>query len=186
MVLGWGLKSVASPGQEGMIDRARFLLDELARKAATVIVPAPVLTEFLHNVAVNEKSAFLAMFEKRFIVAPFDALAAAQADKLWLKVKADPHLCPKYPGPCVVNGRIPKPVLKYDVQIVAIAMAQKVDAIYSDDPHIRTIAQGMVPVLDLPEVKEQGELFAAQPPKLRIVRTAEPMPVPLPVEDDED
>ncbi len=185
MVLGWGLKGVASPGQEGMVARARFLLDELDKKGAIIIVPAPVLTEFFHEVEPADKPAALQAFEKRFVVAPFDAQAAAIADELWLKVKEDPHLCPELEGPCVV-GRIPKRVLKYDVQIVAIALANKVDGLYSSDHHVQTIANGRVSVLDMPEVKEQGDLFKDVQPPLRLVPRGPASDTSDSPEDDED
>lgn len=43
----WGLKGIASPGQEGMVQKAKAFLQHLQENHTTALIPMPVLAEIL-------------------------------------------------------------------------------------------------------------------------------------------
>lgn len=48
-ILIWGVRKHATPGQEAMLDMTAAFLAWLDRQKIKVVVPAPVLYEFLNN-----------------------------------------------------------------------------------------------------------------------------------------
>ena len=52
--------------------------------------------------------------------------------------------------------KLPRSHIRIDAQIAAIAIAQNAEEIISHDPHMRTVAQNRIPVIELPDIPEQG------------------------------
>lgn len=75
-ILIWGIRKTATPGQEAMIERTAQLLEYLDEQKTQVIVPAPVIAEFLVGADEHDHTRILQTLQQRFIVAPFDTLAA--------------------------------------------------------------------------------------------------------------
>lgn len=128
-------------------ERLRLLVEELEAANAKILVPTPVLSEFL-VLADEDGPAYLAEMQSNdvFEVQPFDTVAAIEAARVQAKAMSD--------GDKRSGTEQRWQVVKVDRQFVAIAKVHGVKTIYSDDKDVRKLAQqaGMVckGVADLP------------------------------------
>lgn len=162
-VLIWGIRGQAERGQEVMIGRTRILLEALAEraKANQIVVPAPVIGEFLIGVEEERHPETLAELSTRFMVVPYDSAAAAHAAAHWRRLNGGRALSEEV-RLSVKNAT--RQEIKVDTQIIGIALARKVDLVYSGDPHLRTLAQGRVRIENIPEALQQLELRETRAP----------------------
>lgn len=135
-------------------DRISYLVEQLREAETRILIPAPVLSEFLtfaepdYLVEINQSIWFE--------VAPFDQRAAIEAAVVLRRaIKAGQG---KKLG---LTGKWQK--IKVDRQIVAIAKVHGVTAIYTTDPDVITLARDSglrgIHVADLPlPPKEQVQL----------------------------
>jgi len=127
-------------------ERIEYLVEQLQTSGTRVLIPTPVLAEFL-VMADAEGPDYLTEISNRsvFEIAPFDAISAVEAAVLQRKAtkvgnkKAD------------LKGS--RQCLKADRQIVGIAKTRQVDAIYTSDADVQKIAiDAKVPVVMLWEL----------------------------------
>jgi len=147
-VLIWGIRGVSTPGQEGMITRTQALLEDLDEADADVLVPAVVVSEFLAGVPKPQHTGLLEVLNRRFQLPPFDVRTAAVAAGLWRDAaERNPHLKDlvkeAFPGTATAK-------IKADIMILATALVRKADVLYTHDGPLRTIADGLIEVRDLP------------------------------------
>jgi predicted nucleic acid-binding protein len=131
-------KAPIDPSTNKSVDRARerieFLLETLSQAKTQVFIPTPVLSELLVG-AGNAKNQYLGEIQASgaLTIAPFDVKAAVE---LAFLLDGD--------------GKRPKVTMskqetwakvKFDRQIVAIAKANKVSAIYTDDSTLASVAK---------------------------------------------
>lgn len=135
----WAIKGEATPGQEGMIPKAKYLLQKCKDEKQKVLVPAIVLAELLSGTEQARHDEFYRIIQKRFIVPPFDAAAAVHYAKIWQEKK---------PG----GTQATREEIKADCMIVAIAVARGADCVYTCDNTLKKIAHGFIDTRDLPEV----------------------------------
>jgi rRNA-processing protein FCF1 len=145
-------------------ERIEFLLESLSQAKTQVFIPTPVLSELLVG-AGNAKNQYLAEIQGSgaLTIAPFDVKAAVElsflldGDGKRQKVRLSQHET--------------RAKLKFDRQIVAIAKANKVTVIYSDDGTLCTVARanGLRAIytwdLPLPPQKAQQDLPLGTPPE---------------------
>jgi predicted nucleic acid-binding protein len=134
-------------------DRIAYLIAELQRSKAKIIVPAPALAEVLvyAGPAAPEWLRILST-TKHVRVAPFDELAAVEFAALEQER--------------LTSGRrssAPRRKVKFDEQIVSIARVEGADVLYSDDEDIRKLSGATMDVrgiadLDLPPQQAQFPL----------------------------
>jgi predicted nucleic acid-binding protein len=131
--------------------RVSYLLAELQRNKAKIVIPAPALAEVLvYGEAQAPEWLRTLNSSKHFRIAPFDDRAAVEYASLEReRLKAPP-----------AGGRRKA---KFDEQIVAIATVEQADVIYSDDADIRKLVGDRIPVrgladLELPPTSAQGWL----------------------------
>lgn len=114
---------------EDIGERIDILIDELEEDNETIIVPAPVLTEFLVFLK-EEGPAYLNQINKNplYKVEPFDQIAAIELAAIRLKIAA------KLSRRTVKKQSAGETWAKigFDRQIVAIAKVHKVHTIYSE------------------------------------------------------
>jgi hypothetical protein len=75
-VLIWGVRKKASSTQQDMVPRTEQLLDFLDSQKTSIIIPMPCVAEYLCGVDEAQYGAVMQIFRERFIIQPFDALAA--------------------------------------------------------------------------------------------------------------
>jgi predicted nucleic acid-binding protein len=151
-ILIWGVKKQAKSTQHEMIDRTINFLQWLENEGHTILVPAPVLGEFLMRIPAQEHQAVTKVFEKRFVVSPYDVSTTSIFAALWQN-NQDLHR---------ISSEEDKPTreeVKVDCMIVAVALANKAHVIYSEDPHIQRISNGKIDVRSIPRIPRQPPLI---------------------------
>jgi predicted nucleic acid-binding protein len=140
-------------------ERVDLLLETLERDRETIIIPAPVLTEFLILIGEEDGSRLVTAIEndKNYQIESFDKRAAIELAVMSRGIRAK-------------GGRRGDQTetwakIQFDRQIVAIAKVYNVTAIYSDDKGLGSFAEknGLKVVrtweLPLPEEDAQQSLF---------------------------
>jgi predicted nucleic acid-binding protein len=117
-------------------DRVERLMDDLDAKRERIIIPSPALAEFL-VLAADDGPQYLTEIALRgsFYIYPFDQLVAVELAAMELHARKQGHK--RFPLP----SDAPWQKIKFDRQIVAIAKFNKAHTIYSDDGHVRMIAE---------------------------------------------
>lgn len=140
-VLIWGIKRQAEQGQEHMIERASRFIHHLDKRGVRCTVPSVVIAELLMPLPVSEHRSFVALVSENFIVPSFNTITASFFAKVWQNKKG--------------QIQIPRQEMKFDAMVVATALSVGATCIYSNDPHIVSIAQGHIDCKDIPAVPEQ-------------------------------
>jgi predicted nucleic acid-binding protein len=152
-ILIWGIKEQAEPGQEEMIERARQFIDQCKTEGTHILVPSVVVGELLTAIEAQFHPMTLNLLQSAFVVPPYDAAASAIFARLWQKKQE--------------SGEIEKirrelsatrQELKADCMIVATAVAQRANALYSHDAKLASFAAGEMTVLEVPRLQAQGRL----------------------------
>ncbi len=135
-------------------ERAQAFVAEAERRNALVLIPTPVLSEFLIGVEASKYQEYLDALNGSacFEIVDFDTAAAIECAQLPDKRE----LAQISPGQHVSK-------LKYDRQIVGIALAAMVDEVWSHDDSLRKIASSRgLAVKSLADIKPpavQAQMF---------------------------
>jgi predicted nucleic acid-binding protein len=130
-------------------ERVEQLIDDLDSQRERIIIPAPVIAEFL-VLAGKDGPQYLSeiSLQASFYIQPFDEMAAIELAGMELLARGKGHKRTPLP-----HG-VPWQKVKFDRQIVAIAKLHKVHTIYSTDQDVRDIAEDVgikvVSVWELP------------------------------------
>lgn len=154
-ILIWGVRGEFSLGQDDMVPRTKALLADLQDRRATVIVPAPVASEYLLGVHMERHAETMATLGKYFMVAPFDAVAAPVSSQIWLERNGGRTLSPELQASA---GGASRQVLNVDCQVVGIAIVRHANVIYTHDPGIRAMAGDRIKVEQVPPATKQSQL----------------------------
>lgn len=145
----WGIKRQASAGQESNIPKAVYLLQQLEQQDKQILIPTIVLGEALASLSVEQHASFVSLIQRSFILAPYDAAAAVHYARMWQhRMKNSSHS---------------RNETKADYMIAAIALANRCEAIYSNDGGLRKFASDYIAVIGIEEISvppEQGALFS--------------------------
>lgn len=139
-------------------ERIELLITTLDEDGETVIVPVPVLTEFL-VLADKDGSRYLSHLDSNrlFRIEPFDQKAAVELAALHLDVRASG-------GGRRGDQEGTYAKIAFDRQIVAIAKVNGAHTIYSDDEGIKRFAEryglSVVRTWELPLPQEKHPLFS--------------------------
>lgn len=148
-VIIWGIKGEATQGQEQMVQRAKSYIRHQDEQDVELMVPAPVVAEAMVRGDVDQLRTIRTILERSFFIASFDSPAAFLAAELERGRSV---------AKLLEEGEVPRRHIRIDAQIAAIAIAQKAEVIISHDPHMRTVAQNLIQVTELPDIPEQGGL----------------------------
>ena len=131
-------------------DRVKALIEQLQRDDAKVIIPTPSLAEVLVKAqAAAPEWLRILNASRQFRISSFDQraaveFAATQAARLGSRAAG-----------------VPRQKAKFDDQIVAIAIVEGAEVIYSDDEHIRQLLAGsrirVIGIGDLPLPVEDAQ-----------------------------
>lgn len=139
--------------------RIEYLISELQQAKATLIIPAPALSEILVYAGSAAPEWLTTLTGVRCCkIAAFDTLAAIE--------------CADLARERMIHGSdsdVTKRKAKFDEQIVAIALVERADEILTDDDHIRKLVGAKLTVrgiadLPLPPQSRQIPLFDHDPP----------------------
>lgn len=141
--------------------RIELLIDELEAAGAKIIIPTPVLSEFLVVVGPKDGASYITDLSNSevFDIKPFDQMAAIEAAEMHRKAATT--------GDKKAGSRHRWQVVKVDRQFVAVAKVNGVSEIYSDDDGVRKLAEavgirckGAEDLPAPPPPDPQGDLFA--------------------------
>lgn len=152
-ILIWGIKEEAEPGQEEMIERTRQFIEQCQTNGTRILVPSVVVGELLTAVELRSHLMTLNLLQSAFIVPPYDAAASAIFARLWQK-KQESGAVNKIRSEFGATRQ----ELKADCMIIATAMAQKADALYSHDSKLSSFAADEIKVLEVPRLQAQHRL----------------------------
>ncbi len=134
----WGVKKQAAVSQGNNIAKVAYLLETLEQQNKQILIPSIVLGEVLASLPADQQLSFVALIRQSFIFAPYDAGAAVQYAQMWQKRARDTGYT--------------RNETKADYMIAAIAVANRCDAIYSNDEGLRKFASAYIAVIRIEEI----------------------------------
>jgi hypothetical protein len=140
-------------------ERVDLLLSNLNKSRTPILIPTPVLAEFLVK-AGPEKHQMLERFtdSRNFELGNFDVKAAVEIAELL----GDPDLLKKH-----LDGKTTKAKIKFDRQIVAIAKTRGASPLYTDDGGLAAVARNngiaVVMTWEIPLLAEPPNLDLFKP-----------------------
>jgi predicted nucleic acid-binding protein len=138
-ILAWYVQDPAT-NTDPRVERAQWLIADLREAGAHIIVPSIALSEFLHPIPTEDRSAAWKAVSQLFHIAPHDARAAEIGADLASRSLAAQR---RRPGD--------RHVQKADAQIVASAKAAGAQVFFSNDAECRALAAAAgMRALDLP------------------------------------
>lgn len=143
-IIIWGVKKQATSGQEGNIEKAKYLIAMCEKDGVKIMVPSVVVAELLCALEPKLHGAFSELMHRRFIVPPFDTQAALHFADMWRNKKQIRD-----------DSGISRSEMKADFMITATALARGASCIYSEDPGLKKFAQDYIDVRPLPNVEKQ-------------------------------
>jgi len=147
-VLIWGVQGMSRQTQQGMIDRTRRYLAQLARDKERVMVPAVAVGEYLQGFPPQEHRQQLEILARVFFVPGFDVRCAALAAELQMV------------GPAARGKPGVRVTFKADAQIIATAICHGASQIVTGNAEeYKRIARDRIPVVEVPSVPEQTDML---------------------------
>lgn len=150
MFFAWGVKQKANPGDEHFIKRTKNLFDTLDKEDYDIIIPAPVIAEGLSDVPLEEHAAILSRIASNMQVYPFDALVAYKFAEMMHNYIGNKDY--EWQRDYAKDNNVRKQKMKFDFMISAIAVANKSEAIYSEDSDVHAFAKPYIEVRKLPNI----------------------------------
>jgi len=150
MVLIWGVQERASAGQEDRVERTARYIRHLTKKNEKVMVPAPVLAEFLAGFPAERRAEIAQAVERLFFVSAFDAKCAILAAGFSDRGRS--------------SGEPPRmgerQWVKADASILACAVAHGASTIVTGEARRfeKLLAGTALQAIDVPSVEEQAKL----------------------------
>ena len=143
-IIIWGIKNQATKGQESMIPKAEYFFRWADNNGHDIIIPTVVEAEILAAEPELIRSGYYDILHKNFMVVNFDTRAAAKYAEIlngrFEKVKE-----------LAKAEKIDRQKMKVDHLIIACALANGANCIYSYDNGIHKFADGFIDVRHLPE-----------------------------------
>lgn len=148
-LLIWGQQNKASKNEESLRERAIQFFQEIDNNSnIQLLIPSVVLSEFLVDFKKVDHIKWLQIFSQKYIIAPFDAMAASLCAELW-QLKHNSKEIKE------LKEKSKRNVIKADFQIVATAIVHGATCIYSYDDDFKKIANARIEIRILPEKKPE-------------------------------
>lgn len=144
-IIVWGLLNESRESQKSMIPRAKALFKTIQKNKDYAFIPAPVLAEILLFGPRNKARDAQSSISRYIPVLAFDSLCAYHYPLIWKEHKAAGTFTA-----LKAEGATRK-ALFVDCMIVACAVANNADVIYSEDIPLRKLAEGFIEVKRLPK-----------------------------------
>jgi predicted nucleic acid-binding protein len=147
----WGIQGAARPEQRGMVGRTQRYLHYLARTDEQIVIPAPVIFEYLCGFDHAEQRRQRTALERAFRIPSFDGEAAA--------VPAELAHTRGLIGRVARQTGIDRQSLKVDFQIIAIAIVVGAELIVTHEvAAFQKMAQQRIKVIEVPDIPTQTEI----------------------------
>lgn len=145
----WGVREDCDRGDEHCIAKTKKYIDYLKRINAKILVPAPVLAEYLIG-AVDTELNELSVLRRNFQIGNLDVASAVTAAKLQRKGKLKA---------IEEDYNLDRQCIKADALIIAIAIHNHSSKIITRDDHFKVLADGRIPISPVPDIdiaEQQG------------------------------
>lgn len=145
----WGVRGDSTRGQESEIEKTKSYISVLRSSHKQIMVPAPVLTEYLVGASDTELHE-LDVLKQGFQIANLDAASAVLAASLQRGDLAR-----------VIHEDfgVERQCIKIDALIIAIAITNHASRIITHDiEHFKVLARGRIPVSGVPASESQLDL----------------------------
>jgi predicted nucleic acid-binding protein len=153
MVLVWGIQGKASPGQEEMVARTKRYIDSLRDENEQILIPAPVVSEYLQHFDTDERKRQIRALERYFLLPAFNLPAAYLAAGIAYQRQRS--------GATSAEGTS-RQAIKTDIQILATAIVNNARLLVThnlaDFENLAQLAGGRIRVADVPNVHSQRDL----------------------------
>ena len=151
MILIWGLQRKAAPNYQHLVDRTQRYLRSLDEENETIMIPSPVVAEYLQGFDATGRTKQIAGLQRLFFIPSFDLPSAALTAELIENADVDKLR---------KNSEESRPALKVDVQIAAIAIVHGATRIVTHNiSDFKNIVGGRTQVTEVPNIAEPGKLF---------------------------
>ena len=151
MILILGLQKKAAPKYQYLVERTQRYLKHLDDENETIMIPSPVVAEYLQGFDTIGRVRQVASLQKLFFIPSFDLPLAALAAELsegdsFSKLRQ--------------NSNESRPALKVDVQIAAIAIIHGATQIITQNiSDFKTLVGDRIQIMEVPDIAEPGRLF---------------------------
>ncbi len=152
-ILIWAIKEEAETGQENMVLRSQVLIERLDKTEKKILIPSIVIGEFLIRMPAESHQTTTNLIQRNFMVAHFDVRAASFYAKIW-RSKQSKELLEELKA----SGKT-RQELKADRMIIATALANGAECIYSHDKGVIAFAKDFIDVREVPPAARQKNLF---------------------------
>lgn len=150
----WGIKKIASEGQEHMIERAEYLFRWLDDNKHKVMIPTVVIAEVLAPEPLEKYPVLMEIISKHFMVVDFDTRAASRYGQIFMNRLEEVKKIAN-------ENDIDKQKMKIDHLIIACALVHNASCIYSDDKGLKVFGSKFIDVKELPLIPaKQHDLFS--------------------------
>ena len=140
----WGIKRQATSNRQHMIAKAIAFFEACQRDGTPIMLPAHALAEYLVDFDDAGRHASLAVMEKAFFIAPFDARAAVVASRLKQRKEAVAGVMRQF--------GVTRQTVTSDIAIIATSAAAGASRLISEDAQVLELAKGVIVAERLPEI----------------------------------
>lgn len=142
----WGIKRQCAPGQENMIDKAKHLFQLCKDAKDTILIPSVVIGEILCGTPhLHHESILRALQETNARIVPYDLNTARFNARVWQEQR------PQWEKWLELK-QMTRQAVKVDVLIVATAMAQRCQVLYTQDTGVYRLAKPYLEVRYISEI----------------------------------
>lgn len=153
MVLVWGIQGRASAGQEEMVARTRRFIESLQNENEQIMIPAPVVSEYLQYFETDDRKRQIKALERHFFLPAFNVPAAYLAAGIAHQRQRE--------GIGVPEGST-RQAIKTDIQILATAIVNNARLLVThnlaDFEGLAMHAGGRIRISDVPLAHSQQDL----------------------------
>lgn len=142
-IIIWGIKKQASTGQEINIAKAEYFFEWADENGHEIIIPSVVLGEILVPEPAEIRQRYVEILSSAFLIVNFDTRAALKYAQILH------NRLPEIKSIAEANS-IAKQRMKIDHTIIATAVVNNANCIYSNDGGLKGFAAGHIDVRDLP------------------------------------
>ena len=147
-IIVWGIKKQATAGQEEMIPRAELIFSRADEYEDFILIPSMVVAEILAPEPPGVRARYLEVLKRSFIIAPFDERAALKyAEMLHNRFAEVRNLA--------ASTGTSRQRMKVDHMIIATAIVNNANCIYTTDNGLKAFASGHIDIRDLPTIREE-------------------------------
>ena len=162
-VLARGMKGYRSsdPGNKAEKQRIEIAKDfiESLDEHQRILLPAPVVSEYLAGLPKSHRDFAFKDLESRFIIVPFDEACSRLASDIMDKVKEAKQ---------TARDTVSRNEVKFDAVIIAIACVQGASVIYTFDDQFKCLSDGRIRICE-PSPPPRQLTFLPAPEQAEIV-----------------